>query len=191
MCVNYFNADRSSPESDVTRSRSDGHHSEHLRHSAIQVDTRRSSSDERLNQNDSDDDAVWTDNSRHPAPVENVETEAIFIPGRLLGTSDESSDTKSEPVYGRVMMQNDDGSSSADDVAERGPSDDDDTFSEDHKDDPSSPQAPFVRETQRCRRRQRVRRRRVADPSSRTADVTAEMNSEKLITEPSEHSPAS
>lgn len=198
---------------DVTRSWSNDYRVDH--HERESDSSTSSSSDEDDDDRQSDDVEDDSDHGRHKlTSSENRKTEAIFVPGRLLGTS-ESLRVKSLVPVDREDASADESSSSADDA--------DTAFSEDvastslhhltgdvtsstasapvHHltDDVTSSSAPFVRETRRLRRQNLRRRQRVADrssyhisePSDRSSyhtSETSERNFDELTREPSDFS---
>ena len=133
------------------------------RHARCHTVSSHSDSDSSSDDDDDDDDedAVWLQDAR---PSVTEETDAIFIPGRLLGTSESFCVRSQSPSNERCGVLDVSGSQHA---ADDGDSQhgatlaDDDTF-----DDVTSSSQTFVRET-RIRRRPNIRRLRViADHAS-------------------------
>jgi len=151
------------------------HSASHADRTACDGDSGDESDDD--DDDDDDDDALWLENTHPSATATAQQTDAIFIPGRLLGTSD-SFCIRSRPMTddecGHTLPTTaaDDGDSqhAADGGNNASQTDsqhcatlaDSDTF-----DDVTSSSSPaFVRET-RIRRRPNIRRQRItADRAS-------------------------
>ena len=131
------------------------------------------SGDESDDDDDDDDDALWLENTRPSATETAQQTDAIFVPGRLLGTSDSfciGPRPMSGDERGRTSAADGDVSSSQhaadsggrDNNASHTDSQPDTTLADnDTFDDITSSSSPaFVRET-RIRRRPNIRRQRV------------------------------